>query len=65
MNCTLFCLYFKLDTLWHKHFATVFFLCIFVLLLLTSLGLIQAHYLTVKVTGLPPTDPGGGGPWSS
>lgn len=64
MNRTLFCLYFKLVTYWHKYFATLLFLCILVLFLLTLMSLTEAHYLTVGDTGLPPqTDPGGGGPW--
>lgn len=63
MKCTLFRLYFTLVTCWSKHVATLFFLCIFVLFLLTLMGLSEAHSL-LRATGFPPnTDPGGGGPW--
>ena len=67
MGDTIFCLYCKLATFWHKH-ATVLLslwvLALLALFLLTWLGGMGTHPLLVSDAGSSPhTDPGGGGPW--
>ncbi len=67
MGYTSFRLYFKLATFWHKHatVATVLLsLSILALFLLTWLGCLGTHTLTISSAGSSPhSDPGGGGPW--
>jgi len=64
MDYLFFCLYFKQIVFWRKHLAVLLCLCILALFLLTMLGLMDTHHLTMGDAGpLPTADPGGGGPW--
>lgn len=63
MSHTIFALYFKLVTLWRKHFTTLLYLCVLALVLLVLLRYTGASHVFIG-DGTPwPNDPGGGGPW--